>query len=658
MTYLPIGISIFSLILSLFLIKEIKKAPSGSGKQIEIAQTIKKSEYSFLKKQYLTIGIIAFFLFFLFLIFFSLMDALGFLTGIFFSGLLFFIVKFISVSVNFKATEALKSGLSPAFDLYFKSGSVVAFSVMGLGLLIVFVFSFFADYLSVFAAFCLGVSLIAVLNRLCGGFYSKAVCLGTNLACEIKKDISKNNFSEKEFSFKRMKNGTEDCIGMTLIIFQIYTVILMTAIFLGKFFFPGQILAAVFPLYLASVGISAFIISTFFLKLVKNQNPVFSFYICFLVSGILTALGFYPIISQVSLFLKIPFVNTYLTSFIGLFLTAGLFLITDFFTSKKYGKIKSIFKNFHSDHGQNIITGLITGTHSTVLPVILISIGILISFWLAGIYGFVIAVTAMLSLAGPFISLDFYRSVACSSSRIAEMADLDEETRKKTDFLVSIDNGIKVKSYALFSAGLVNLVLFLTYIQQSFGLGRRIQFSLENPEVLAGLFFGTVIVLYLAVFIISAVSKSTDKEMEETKNRLKKSPEIVKDGFQSTYLKFFNIVIKIGFNRMILFFILPILFLILSGFILGPEFLGGLLISSIISGVFIASFTVLGEAVWENSKKGREEKKLESDNFFSFQVPITGNKIRSFAKDHIGPAINQIVMVFNIVALLIVKILL
>jgi len=657
MLYFPIIVSIFSLVFAYFLIKEVRKASSGSGKQIKIAQAIREGATAFLKRQYLTIGLVAIFLFFLLWLVLGLKVAFGFLIGAVASGLAGLIGILVSTQANLKVVEAAKSGLKPAFDLSFKGGQVSGFLVVGLGLLVVSGFYLLTNDLLALVALCFGASLIAIFARLGGGIYTKAADVGADLVGKIEKGIPEDDPRNPAVIADAVGDNVGDCAGTAADVFQTYVITLAAAIILAALIFPGQLMAVILPLYLASIAILASIISTYFVKLGKSQNPISPLYRGLIISGVLSAIGFYPIISQTASLLDFPPINLYLPAIIGLLIAAGIFLITDFFTSKRYWPVQSIAAASQSGHGPNIITGLAIGMRSTIWPVILISLGILISFGLAGMYGLAIAVTAMLSLAGLIIALDSYGPITDNASGIAEMAGLPEEVRKNTDTLDAVGNTTKAvtKGYAIASAGLAALILFSVYVQQLLDLGKRVQFSLEDPKVLVGLFFGGIITYYFASLAISAVGRSASKVVEEVRRQFREIPGLMEGKTRPEYSKCVDIVTKTALKEMVLPAFLPVIFPILIGFILGPEALGGLLIGSIIVGIFIAISMTSGGAAWDNAKKWIEEGNLGGKGSFTHQAAITGDTVGDPYKDTAGPAINPMIKVLNIVALLIVS---
>jgi len=656
MLYLPIIVSIFSLVFAYFLIREVRKAPSGSGKQIEISLAIREGAIAFLKRQYKTAGLVALLLFFIIWITLGGMSGLGFLIGASFSALAGFIGMMVSTQANLKVAEASKLGLKEAFNLSFKGGSVTGFLVVGLGLLSVSGFYFIAQDLKALIALGFGGSLISVFARLGGGIYTKAADVGADLVGKIEKGIPEDDPRNPAVIADQVGDNVGDCAGMAADLFETYVVTIVAAMVLGGLIFPNFPQAVFLPLILASLAILASIIATFFVKLGKNQSLISILFRGVIIAGILSAAGFYSIISQTALSLNLSLISLYLPAVIGLLIAAGIFLITDFFTSKKYSSVKSIALASQSGHAPNIIAGLAVGMKSTILPVILISVGILISFALAGMYGLAIAAVSMLSLTGLIIALDSYGPITDNASGISEMAGLPEENRKITDELDAVGNTTKAvtKGYAIASAGLAALVLFSVYTQELSNLGTRIQFLLEDPKVLVGLFIGGIISYYFSAISLSAVGKTASKVVEEVRRQFREIQGLMEGTAKPEYSKCVDIVTKAALKEMILPALLPVFSPILVGFILGPEALGGLLIGSIIVGIFLAIQMTSGGAAWDNAKKWIEEGNLGGKGSFAHQAAVTGDTVGDPYKDTAGPAINPMIKVLNIVALLIV----
>ena len=655
--YIPFIVSIFTIIFTFFLIREVKKAPSGSEEMKEISNAIRDGAIAFLKRQYKTIGYVAIFLFILLWFKFDFKIAFGFLVGAFASGLCGFIGMMISTQANVKVAEAAKKGLKPALSLSFKGGAVTGFLVAGLGLLSVSAFYLLFHDLKALVALGFGGSLISVFARLGGGIYTKAADVGADLVGKVEKGIPEDDPRNPAVIADQVGDNVGDCAGMAADLFETYVVTIVAAMVLGALLFPGLPQAVFLPLIIGSVSILASIISTFFVKLGNNQNIISALYKGLIGAGILSALGCLPIVFKVSPSFGFEKINLYVAVLSGLLIAAGIFLITEFFTSKKYSPVKTIATASQSGHGTNIITGLAIGMKSTILPVIFISIGILVSFWLAGMYGLAIAAVAMLSLTGLIIALDAYGPITDNASGISEMSHQPEENRKNTDALDAVGNTTKAvtKGYAIASAGLAALVLFSAYTTELSNLGAKVKFLLEDPKVLVGLFIGGMIAYLFAALAMEAVGKAASKVVEEVRRQFKEIKGLMEGTAKPEYGKCVDIVTRAALKEMIIPALLPVVVPILVGVFLGAEALGGLLIGSIVVGIFIAISMTSGGAAWDNAKKYIEEGNLGGKGSFTHQAAVTGDTVGDAYKDTAGPAINPMIKVLNIVALLIVS---
>jgi len=657
MLILPIVISIFSLVFAYFLIREIKKAPSGSGKQCEISFAIKEGANAFLRRQYLTSGVIAIFLFLILFFSLGLKTAFGFLIGAVFSGLAGFIGMIVSTTANLKVTEAAKSGLKRALDLSFKGGSVTGFLVVGLGLLSISLLYLLTKDLKALLALGFGGSLISVFARLGGGIYTKAADVGADLVGKIEKGIPEDDPRNPAVIADQVGDNVGDCAGMAADLFETYVATIVAAMILGSLTFPDLTGAVLLPLYLASTAILASIIAVFFVRPGKEGNIISALSKGLLAAGILSALGFLPIVVKMAPIFKTPEIRLFLPALIGLSLAFLIFLITDYFTSKKYWPVKTIALASQSGHAPNIIAGLAVGMKATILPVLLLSLGILIAFWAGGMYGLAIAAVSMLSLTGIIIALDSYGPITDNASGISEMAGLPEENRKITDALDAVGNTTKAttKGYAIGSAGLAALVLFSAYTQELSRLGAKAQFFLDDPRVLIGLFIGGVTAYYFTALAMLAVSKAAAMVVEEVRRQFKEIIGLMEGKAKPDYARCVDIVTKSALKEMLIPALLPVIVPLLVGFLLGIEALGGVLIGSIIIGVFIAISMTSGGAAWDNAKKYIEEGNLGGKGSFAHQAAITGDTVGDPCKDTAGPAINPMIKVLNIVALLLVS---
>ncbi|MDD2732247.1 MAG: sodium-translocating pyrophosphatase [Candidatus Pacebacteria bacterium] len=652
--YLPIIVSIFSIFFVVFLTQKIKKSPSGSGKMNEISSAIREGAVSYLKRQYKAIAFVSIILFLFLWLGFGLWTGLAFLIGAGLSALSGFIGMMVSTQANVKTAEAAKKGLEPALDISFTGGLVTGLLVVSLGLIAVSGFYFLTYDLKSLIALGFGGSLISVFARLGGGIYTKAADVGADIVGKIEKGIPEDDPRNPAVIADQVGDNVGDCAGMAADIFETYTVSIIATMILGNLLFPQNPKFILLPLFLGAVSIIASIVGSFFVKLGQNRNIMAALYKGVIASAVLAALGFYPVIMSLKLNNSFKF---YLASLVGLIIAAGMIVITEYYTSKKYNAVKSIAAASKTGHATNIITGLAVGMRATALPIILISFGIIISFWLGGIYGISLAVMAMLSLSGIIVGIDSYGPITDNAGGIAEMSGLEEGVREITDSLDSVGNTTKAvtKAYAIASAGLAALVLFSAYGQELIDLGSKADFSLENPRIIAGLFIGGLLPYLFASLAMSAVGKAASSVVEEVRRQFKEIKGLMEGTAKANYSRCVDIVTKASIKQMIVPALIPVVFPILTGFILGPEALGGLLIGSIITGLFVAISMTTGGAAWDNSKKYIEDGNFGGKGSFAHQAAVTGDTVGDPYKDTAGPAINPMIKVLNVVALLIVS---
>ena len=656
MLYIPIFVSLFTIVFAFFLIKRIQGAGEGSGKMIAISNYIKEGAKAYLRRQYKTVGIVAVFLFFLLWILLDFKTGLGFLVGALFSALAGFIGMTISTRTNVRVTEAAKSGIEPALKLSFRGGAVTGFLVVGLGLLSVSLFYFVFQDIKPLIALGFGASLISVFARLGGGIYTKAADVGADLVGKIEKGIPEDDPRNPAVIADQVGDNVGDCAGMAADIFETYVVTLIAGMILGALLFPGTTAIMLLPLMLGSVAILASIIGSFFVRLGKSQNIMAALYKGLIASSVISAVGFIFLVRRAVDSLNIDFWQIYLPALMGLVVAGGMFIITEYYTSKKYRPVKSIAEASQTGHATNIITGLAVGLKSTALPVLLISIGILVSFLAGGMEGLAIAAVSMLSMAGIIVALDSYGPITDNASGIAEMAGLEGKVREVTDALDSVGNTTKAvtKAYAIASAALAALVLFSAYTQEIQGLGARVSFLLEDYRVVIGLFIGGLLPYLFSSMAMTAVSKAGSKVVDEVRRQFREIKGLMEGEAKPEYGTCVDIVTKAALKEMIFPAMIPIVFPILVGFILGPEALGGLLIGSIITGFFVAISMTSGGGAWDNAKKYIEEGNLGGKGSPAHEAAVTGDTVGDPYKDTAGPAINPMIKVLNIVALLIV----
>lgn len=653
--YFPIIVSLFAIIFVFFLIAKINKAPVAKDKAIAITAAIQEGAISYLKRQYTTVSVVAVVLFFG-LLFMGWRIAVGFLIGAVLSGLSGFIGMLVSTQTNTRVAEASRRGLEYGLDLSFKGGLVTGLLVVSLGLLAVSGY-YFATGISGLIALGFGASLISVFARVGGGIYTKAADVGADLVGKVEKGIPEDDPRNPGVIADQVGDNVGDCAGMAADIFETYSVTMVATMILGALLYPNNPQFILLPLMLGSISILTSIIGSFFVKLGANKSIMGAMYKGVIVSIILSAVAFYFVIKKMMADQIVSTDNLFLSCIVGLVIAAGMFIITEYYTSKKYSPVRSIAKASETGHATNIIRGIGLGMQSTAAPILLIAFGTIISFQLAGIYGVALAVVSMLSIAGIVVGVDAYGPITDNAGGIAEMSGMPEEVRKITDALDAVGNTTKAvtKGYAIASAGLAALVLFSAYTQEvADRLGGEANFILSDPKVIAGLLIGGLLPYLFASFLMGAVGKTAGKVVEEVRRQFREIKGLMEGTAKPEYGKCVDIVTKAAIKEMMIPALIPVVVPILVGVFLGVQALGGLLIGATVTGLFVGISMTTGGAAWDNAKKYIEEGNLGGKGSFAHQAAVTGDTVGDPYKDTAGPAINPMIKVLNIVALLIV----
>ncbi len=689
--YYTIFAGLLSIVYGFVTGSEIIKSSPGNNKMQEIASAIQVGAKAYLNRQYKTIAIVGFVVLIIISFAFSFLVGVGYLVGATLSGIAGYVGMLVSVQANVRTAEASRKGLAHGLSIAFKSGAITGMLVAGLALLSIAVYYFILlklevderEIVNALVALGFGASLISIFARLGGGIFTKGADVGADLVGKVEAGIPEDDPRNPAVIADNVGDNVGDCAGMAADLFETYAVTIVATMVLSSIFFYGDMNMMVYPLTIGGACILTSIIGTFFVKLGSSNNVMNALYKGFIATAIISLVVLYPVTDYVIGFDKFynvgdksfTGISLYYCGIIGLIITGLIIWVTEYYTGTNYRPVKSVAASSTTGHGTNVIQGLAVSMEATAIPALIIVAGILLTNHIAGLYGIAIAVTTMLALAGMVVALDAYGPVTDNAGGIAEMSNLPKNVRKTTDALDAVGNTTKAvtKGYAIGSAGLGALVLFAAYTEDikhfskvagSNLEGIVVSFDLSNPFVVVGLLIGGMLPYLFGSMGMQAVGRAGGAVVIEVRRQFKKIPGIMKRKSKPDYGKLVDLLTKAAIKEMIIPSLLPVLSPIvlyiiiyaIGGQVAALSSVGAMLLGVIITGLFVAVSMTAGGGAWDNAKKYIEDGKFGGKGSDAHKAAVTGDTVGDPYKDTAGPAVNPMIKITNIVALLLLAV--